>query len=112
MDQFTPILIAAILILVAYLSVLVSYHTMRSEYFGTKQKLAILIIAWVIPVIGPAIILSVLLQDNPLPKKPGIPLLNFIFLTWAFSKSSEADAPSSSGDVSTSFNTGPDAGDT
>ena len=37
-------------------------------------------LSWLIPIIGPAIVLSILASEKPLIKKPGIPMLQFIFL--------------------------------
>jgi hypothetical protein len=62
------------------MSLMVSYHTAKSDYFDGKQKVMIIIISWLIPIIGPAFILSILINEKSLVKKPSIPLLHFIFL--------------------------------
>ncbi len=94
MELIAITLMAFIAILMIYLSSMVTYLTIRSDCFEKKQKSYIVALAWFIPVIGPAIILSVLNQDKPLVKKPGIPLLDFIFLAAVINQNSSAESGS------------------
>lgn len=108
------ILIAVIALLVVYSAALVTYHTARSAYFEKKQKIIIIAIAWFIPLIGPAFILTVLNEDKPRIRKPGIPLFDLIFLSAVFTQdanSSSESAPMSEHGVS-SFGGGDGSGDT
>ena len=92
LETLLTALIVVVAILTLYLSSMVMYHTFRSDYFEKQQKWMICGVAWFLPVIGPAIILTVLNQDKPLVKKPGVPLLDFIFLTAVISQNSHAES--------------------
>ena len=79
------LLITILLVIVIYLASLVTYHTIRSEYFEKIQKITIIFIAWLVPIVGPIIILAVLNEDKVIIKyRPGIPLLDYIFLSAVF----------------------------
>ncbi len=108
-------LVAIVLVLAVYSSALVSYHTVLSDYFETKQKFAIIAIAWLVPIIGPAFILNVLSEDKPRKRKSGIPLLDIIFLTAVFTQgdnSSSLDSVGSSTHEYTGYGNGGGDGDT
>ena len=83
-------IISIIVLLVVYSAALVTYHAVRSDYFEHKQKTVIIAIAWLIPIIGPAFILAILNQDKPRVRKPGIPLIDFIFLAAVFTQINES----------------------
>lgn len=113
METFIYSLIVVLALLVVYSAALVTYHTARSDYFEKKQKIIIIAIAWFIPVIGPAFILTVLNEDKPRVRKPGIPLLDLIFLTANFTQGgdSSSEAAVIEHDVS-SYGVGDGNGDT
>lgn len=85
MGLLSFLLITILLVIVIYLASLVTYHTIRSEYFEKIQKITIIFIAWLVPIVGPIIILAVLNEDKVIIKyRPGIPLLDYIFLSAVF----------------------------
>ena len=69
---------------------MVTYHTARSDYFEKKQKATIIALAWLIPLVGPAFILTVLNEDKPRVRKPDIPLLDLIFLSAVFTQNTDS----------------------
>ncbi len=115
MDNMMFGVVAIVFVLAVYSSALVSYHTVISDCFELKQKIAIIAIAWLVPIIGPAFILTVLSEDKPRTRKPGIHLLDIIFLTAVFTQgdnSSDFDSVESSTHEYTGFGNGGDHGDT
>lgn len=104
--------IVLLVLLVVYSAALVSYHTARSDFFEKKQKIIIIAIAWLVPLIGPAFILTVLNEDKPRVRIPGIPLLDLIFLTAVFTQNTDSsleNLSSMDNDVS-NYSDGSDAG--
>lgn len=66
--------------LVLYLASFVSYHVSRSESLEAGQKRAIYLLAWLLPLIGPAITVAALGDDfAQTKKKDSIPLLSYFF---------------------------------
>ncbi|MAZ66154.1 MAG: hypothetical protein CMF25_03505 [Kangiellaceae bacterium] len=102
MEHLIYMFVSLLVMIVVYMAALVTYHTIRSDSFETQQKALIIALAWLIPIIGPGLIISVLSEDKPIIRKPGVPLIDFIFLSWAFTQdSSHSDGdPSSMHDVS------------
>ena len=91
MELVVYTLVFLFVFLVVYMALFISYHVVRSEYFSKKQKTAIIAIAWVVPVLGPAFILRVLLDDKAIERKHGVPLFDFIFLTAVLTNSSQSN---------------------
>jgi Ni/Fe-hydrogenase subunit HybB-like protein len=94
METLVTTLIAFVAIFIVYLSLMVTYHTIRSDCFEKQQKSYIVALAWLVPIIGPAITLVILNQDKPMVKKPGIPLFEFIFLAAVVNHVSSAESGS------------------
>ena len=65
------------------------------------QKITIIFIAWLVPIVGPIIILAVLNEDKVIIKyRPGIPLLDYIFLSAVFvQKIGQSDGVIDFGDI-------------
>jgi len=102
MEFLTYSLIIVLVVSVVYAAALVSYHTIRSDYFEKKQKIMIIVIAWLVPIIGPAFILTVLNEDKTTVRKSGIPLIDFVFLSGVFTQkesSNHASVESSGSDI-------------
>ena len=92
--------ITILLVIVIYLASLVTYHTIRSEYFEKIQKITIIFIAWLVPIVGPAFILTILNEDKEIKRRPGIPLLDYIFLSAVFvQKIGQSDGVIDFGDI-------------
>ncbi|MES9858594.1 MAG: hypothetical protein ABW166_18610 [Sedimenticola sp.] len=113
MDTLVTSIIFVAVVLSVYGAALVSYHTVRSDFFEKKQKIIIISIAWLVPVLGPAFILTILSQDKP-KYSTYVPLLDFLFLSAVFTQSNESDEVSENqtSGVYTNFgDSGGDAGD-
>jgi hypothetical protein len=87
---------------VVYLSALVTYHAVLSEYFSDKQKAGIIAIAWLLPLLGPIFCLWALADDIAHRTRPGVPLLDFLFLSWVFARASSSGGESAACDVGAS----------
>ncbi|WP_300433003.1 hypothetical protein [uncultured Thalassolituus sp.] len=84
--------------LVLYLASFVSYHVSRSESLEAGQKRAIYLLAWLLPLIGPAITVAALGDDfAQTKKKDSIPLLSYIFLAGVFAPSRDGSEESGYG---------------
>ncbi|PKF51608.1 hypothetical protein [Enterovibrio nigricans] len=70
------------LVLILYFNLAVTYCVMLSDSFTAYQKLGALSICWLVPVIGPCVILYAVLDDIAQIKKRGWPLVNLLFLSW------------------------------
>ena len=90
MEQFAIILIALLCFLVVYAAAFATYHVSQSELFESHQLYAIYAIAWLVPFIGPAIIISIVWPDIRARRKPGIPLLGYLFLASTQSESEDS----------------------
>ncbi len=87
MDEIAKTLLIITVTLVLYASLFVTYHTLKSDFFEKRQKTYIICLAWLFPIIGPTFIFGVLLQDKPIRwKRGGSILLDYLFLSWIFSK--------------------------
>ena len=90
MSNFGIALIGTLLLLVIYSAAFVTYHVSRSDSLEPSQKRAIYLFAWFVPLIGPAITVAALGDDFARRKKrPGIPLLSYIFLAAVFAPSQD-----------------------
>ena len=74
-----------LLIASVYFAAFVTYYICLSDMFETNQKAMIICIAWLIPILGPGFIYTVIKDElKLLSKKRGIPLLSYIFLASVF----------------------------
>ena len=100
MGLLSFLLITILLVIVIYLASLVTYHTIRSEYFEKIQKITIIFIAWLVPIVGPIFIFTILNEDKTIKYKLGIPLLDYIFLSAVFvQKIGQSDGVIDFGDI-------------
>lgn len=91
--EFMNIITIVIIIacsLVLYTSGFITYHMIKSDYFDRKQKVILIAVAWLIPVIGPALIFSLLAEDKTIKKKGDFHLLDHIFLTAVLTQNSSS----------------------
>ncbi|GAA5316986.1 MAG: hypothetical protein AseanaTS_21900 [Candidatus Pelagadaptatus aseana] len=97
MENFAYILAISLLLLIIYMSSLVTYHTVKSDFFDAPQKKIIIFLAWIVPIIGPALIMSVLASNKPVIKYSGSRFLSYLFLAHFFNEiegaKEEADMP-------------------
>lgn len=85
MNYFGLTLLIIFSSLVVYSASLVTYHVSRSDSLEVGQKRAIYLLAWLIPLVGPAITVAALGGDFAQQKKKNaIPLLSYIFLAGVF----------------------------
>ena len=96
MDILVYFPVGLLVLLVVYASSLVTYHTARSDLFEQKQKIVIITIAWLVPIIAPAFIITILNEDKPIARKPGIALLDLIFLSAVFNQNTDSGLEGSS----------------
>jgi hypothetical protein len=99
MENILNWVVSGFLFVIVYMASMVTYHTARSDYFDQKQKIIICVFSWLIPIIGPTIVLSILATEKPLISKPGIPLLQFIFLAAVIGQSQSSSGSSSDHEV-------------
>lgn len=88
--EYIVITICVLIFIAVYGAAFVTYHTAQSDYFETNQKYMIIALAWLLPIIGPAIVFRVLSEDKPIKPRPGVPLLDFIFLSAVFTQEHES----------------------
>ena len=106
------IAVAVFSIVVLYLSAFVTYHIVRSDSYDQKQKFWIVLLSWLVPVIWPTICIRFLSDDASLQKKPGVPLLEFIFLSGILASSSQPSNDEHIQDIPVDISSGADGSDT
>jgi hypothetical protein len=74
-------LLVALCALAVYMAAFVTYHISRSELFDRKQKILIVGFAWIVPIVGPAIVVAAFNEEIGRRKKGGVPLLEYLFLS-------------------------------
>jgi len=98
MGNFGLTLLIVLVIMAIYSSGFVTYHVWRSDSLEPSQKRAIYLFVWIVPLIGPAISVAALGDDFARQKrKPGIPLLSYIFLAAVFSSAQDQNHQSNHG---------------
>lgn len=85
MELIAAGLLVVLVALAVYLAALVTYYTATSEFFSRKQKIIIILFSWLVPILGPAVSLAAISDELPRRRRPGMPLLEYIFLAGAFS---------------------------
>lgn len=90
MENFGLTLLFILAMLIIYSAAFVTYHVSRSDSLEVGQKRAIYLFVWLVPLIGPVITVAALGDDFVRQrKKPGIPLLSYIFLGAVLSSAQE-----------------------
>lgn len=102
MQNFGLIFVGILCFFVLYLSMFATYHVAKSDLFDRKQLSIICALIWLIPVLGPVIILSIIWPDIKCANKSTIPLLGYIFLASVLSSNSETRSSEGSGSINTS----------
>ncbi len=93
--EFMNIITVLIIMLcsfILYTSGFITYHMIKSAYFDRKQKVILISVAWLIPIIGPALIFSLLAEDKPIKKKGDFHLLDYIFLSAVLTQNSNENS--------------------
>ncbi|MEW8360349.1 MAG: hypothetical protein AB2662_20655 [Candidatus Thiodiazotropha sp.] len=98
------IIIFVALAIVLYLDISASVHLAKSDMYSKSQKAAQYLLIWLVPFIGTAVVLSILMEE-PGPSRKGEKAPSFLFrllaLTFFFeTASSLADGDSPSQDSS------------
>jgi len=87
----TPIIIITILCCLAvYTGIFITYHVVKSDFFDKKQKVILISVAWLLPIIGAGLIFSLLAEDKPIKKRSSFHLLDYIFLTAVLTQNSNS----------------------
>ena len=108
-------LIALLVLFYVYSAAVASWHVHKTAYFTRGQKLAQLVMIWLLPIIGVAFVLSMLGPEER-KRRPGwVPLLEpFIlamFIHSASGATDDASHGSTSTDSTSSHDGGSDGGD-
>jgi uncharacterized membrane protein YhaH (DUF805 family) len=91
METSVYLLLVVVAVAVIYLALMATYHTILSSSFDTKQKAMIVALVWLVPVIGPLLIISVFITDKSIVTKSDVTFINLIFLSWIFSQNSSTN---------------------
>ena len=97
MESLALALIISICFLAIYTAAFATYYVAQSELFERHQQYAIYAIAWLLPIIGPAIIISIVWPEIRATRKSGIPLIGYLFLAYVISESEETSGNSAGG---------------
>jgi hypothetical protein len=73
-----------------------TYHVAKSDLFDRTQLYVIFTLIWLIPILGPLVILSIIWQDIKCINKSKIPILGYLFLASVLSSNSETNSSESS----------------
>ncbi|MEW7990664.1 MAG: hypothetical protein AB2723_18040 [Candidatus Thiodiazotropha sp.] len=103
-NNMAEIIIFVALAIVLYLDISASVHLAKSDMYSKSQKAAQYLLIWLVPFIGAAVVLSILMEE-PGPSRKGEKAPSFLFrllaLTFFFeTASSLADGDSPSQDSS------------
>jgi len=82
---------------IVYLSMFATYHVAKSDLFDRTQLYVIFTLIWLIPIVGPVVILSIIWQDIKCTNRSKIPMLGYLFLASVLSSNSETNGHESSG---------------
>ena len=85
-------LVAAVVALHVYGAALVTYHVAPAVEFEPGQKVAIMALAWLLPILGTAICIGALRGEMPRRQRSGFPLLDYIFLAAVVSSAGNHDS--------------------
>ena len=75
------VLVGVLAALAIYMAAFVTYHISLSEMFDRRQKILIVGFVWIVPLVGPALIVAALSEDMGKRKKGRVPLLEYLFLS-------------------------------
>lgn len=85
-----------------YGTVYITYCIFRSSMFERWQKIVIVTISWLLPIVGPAFIYRLLEEEISSIKLVRFPFVTYIFLssdaTWAYGKGNHNEPHSASSD--------------
>tara|TARA_R100000322_G_C5278023_1_gene148936 strand:+ start:62 stop:397 length:336 start_codon:yes stop_codon:yes gene_type:complete len=110
MEGFGITLLFILAVLIIYSAAFMTYHVSRSDSLEASQKRAIYLFVWLVPLIGPGITVAAVGDDFARQrKKPGVPLLSYIFLGAVLS--SVQDSRDESANIGGSDSTGGSDGD-
>lgn len=109
------LLVALLVLVYVYSAAVATWHLGNTSYFTNGQKLAQLAMIWLLPILGVAIVLSMLAPEER-KRRPGwVPLLEpFIlamFIHSASGATDDASHGSASTDSTSSHDGGSDGGD-
>jgi len=66
----SPIILITILCCLAvYAGIFITDHVVKSDFFDKKQKVILIIVAWLLPILGADLIFSLLAEDKPVKKR-------------------------------------------
>ena len=99
MDFLAYSLVAMVIAVHVYGAALVTYHVAPAVEFESRQKVAIMALAWLLPILGTAICIGALRGEMPRRQRSGFPLLDYIFLAAVVSSAGNHDSGISRGNT-------------
>lgn len=94
--------VGVIVVVYLYGAVYISYCVVRSAMFESWQKIIIVLVSWLLPIVGPAFIYRLLEDEISSTRLTRLPLVPFIFLSsdvsWSYGKGSHTEPHSNTSD--------------